>query len=380
MKKIILSSLCLTALFADFTLEYSMGEDTHQLVQYKDSSHVKISTFSTSGNNEEENVSQLIVGEKKYLLINENAKLQYIDIEVMMEQMKGFTNEYSAFGFEEIEVEKEELLKPEIKIIKKLKNRNVAGIDAEVWTVDFFDEGYVERMNIAVTDNKKVVEAIGKYVKVMDEFSKLDPEESSIGSLFNIKEGYVLLSASDMNLIKFDDSLLDSKLFVLPNSLNEKAVEETNSVIMKPELCPLTGTVGKAKQLSQILKPTSNDWELLESGTCLNMMNMTLESAIYQKNNAYIYMSLAINLEDEKGIVTTYRNNNLKIKDYKKGKIQGKYYQTAYLEKAHQYAMDIRLDNAILTMSEIGDEKLDFADFANKVLDLKKFVPVIKKN
>lgn len=380
MKKIILSSLCLTALFADFTLEYSMGEDTHQLVQYKDSSHVKISTFSTSGNNEEENVSQLIVGEKKYLLINENAKLQYIDIEVMMEQMKGFTNEYSAFGFEEIEVEKEELLKPEIKIIKKLKNRNVAGIDAEVWTVDFFDEGYVERMNIAVTDNKKVVEAIGKYVKVMDEFSKLDPEESSIGSLFNIKEGYVLLSASDMNLIKFDDSLLDSKLFVLPSSLNEKAVEETNSVIMKPELCPLTGTVGKAKQLSQILKPTSNDWELLESGTCLNMMNMTLESAIYQKNNAYIYMSLAINLEDEKGIVTTYRNNNLKIKDYKKGKIQGKYYQTAYLEKAHQYAMDIRLDNAILTMSEIGDEKLDFADFANKVLDLKKFVPVIKKN
>lgn len=380
MKKIILSSLCLTALFADFTLEYSMGEDTHQLVQYKDSSHVKISTFSTSGNNEEENVSQLIVGEKKYLLITENAKLQYIDIEVMMEQMKGFTNEYSAFGFEEIEVEKEELLKPEIKIIKKLKNRNVAGIDAEVWTVDFFDEGYVERMNIAVTDNKKVVEAIEKYVKVMDEFSKLDPEESSIGSLFNIKEGYVLLSASDMNLIKFDDSLLDSKLFVLPNSLNEKAVEETNSVIMKPELCPLTGTVGKAKQLSQILKPTSNDWELLESGTCLNMMNMTLESAIYQKNNAYIYMSLAINLEDEKGIVTTYRNNNLKIKDYKKGKIQGKYYQTAYLEKAHQYAMDIRLDNAILTMSEIGDEKLDFADFANKVLDLKKFVPVIKKN
>lgn len=380
MKKIILSSLCLTALFADFTLEYSMGEDTHQLVQYKDSSHVKISTFSTSGNNEEENVSQLIVGEKKYLLINENAKLQYIDIEVMMEQMKGFTNEYSAFGFEEIEVEKEELLKPEIKIIKKLKNRNVAGIDAEVWTVDFFDEGYVERMNIAVTDNKKVVEAIEKYVKVMDEFSKLDPEESSIGSLFNIKEGYVLLSASDMNLIKFDDSLLDSKLFVLPSSLNEKAVEETNSVIMKPELCPLTGTVGKAKQLSQILKPTSNDWELLESGTCLNMMNMTLESAIYQKNNAYIYMSLAINLEDEKGIVTTYRNNNLKIKDYKKGKIQGKYYQTAYLEKAHQYAMDIRLDNAILTMSEIGDEKLDFADFANKVLDLKKFVPVIKKN
>ena len=379
MKKIILSSLCITALFADFTLKYDMGENTQQLVQYKDAKHVKISTFSTESNSEEENVSQLIVGDKKYLLMNENGKLKYIDIEVMMEQMQGFANQYDGLGFEQSEEEKEELLKPEMKIIKKLKNKIVAGINAEVWIVDFYDEGQVERMEVAVTDEKKVVEAIRKYVKVMDEFSKLDPDESSMGSFFNIKEGYVLLSVSDMNLIKFDDSLVDSELFVLPESLNAKTDEKTNSVIRKPELCPLTGSLGEAKQLSKILKPTSNDWKLLESGTCLNMMNMTLESAIYQKNNAYIHMSLAINLEDEKGIVATYRNNNLKIKDHKKGKIQGKRYQSAYLEKAHQYAMDIRLDNAMLTMSEIGNEEVDFESFANKALDLKQFVPVAKK-
>jgi hypothetical protein len=381
MKKIILSGLCLSALFADFTLEYNMGEDTHQLVQYKDAKHVKISTFSTSSNNEDENVSQLVVGDKKYLVMNERGKTKYIDIEVMMEKMQGLANQYSGLDLEELVAdENEQFLKPKIKIIKKLKNKTVAGIDAEVWTVDFYDEGETERMDVAVTNDKKVVDAIGKYVKVMDSFSKLNPEESSMGSFFNIKKDYVLLSASDMNLVKFDDSLVDANLFILPNSISKKTSKtKTKSVIKKPALCPLSKSLGKAKQLSQMLKPSENDWKLLESGTCLNMMNMTLENAIYQKNNAYIHMSLAINLEDEKGIVATYRNNNLKIKDDKKGKIQGKRYQSAYLEKAQQYAMDIKLQNAILTMSKIGNEKIDFSAFANKTLDLKQFVPVDKK-
>ena len=63
MKKLILSGLCLSALLADFTLEYKMGDNTSQLVQYKDGKHVKISTSSAS--NEDENVSQIIIGDKK---------------------------------------------------------------------------------------------------------------------------------------------------------------------------------------------------------------------------------------------------------------------------------------------------------------------------
>ena len=110
----------------------------------------------------------------------------------------------------------------------------------------------------------------------------------------------------------------------------------------------------------------------------MNMMKMTVENAIYQKGNSYIHINLSINVEDEKGIVATYRTNNMEISDHKKGKIQGNRYQSAYLKMAKQNAIDIRLNNAMLTMSATGSEKVDFASFADNVFDLSKFVPVKK--
>lgn len=371
MKKLILSGLCLSALLADFTLEYKMGDDTSQLVQYKDEKHVKISTSSAS--NEDENVSQIIIGDKKYLIMKEQGETKYIDIDEMMKKMQEMSNQYGGF----IEEESDELGKIDIKLVKKLENKIIAGINAEVWTVDFIDEENTQRMNIAVTNEKKVVDAIQKYVKVIDEFSQLNGEDSQMSSLFNLKDGYVLLSSDEMSLVNFNTLEIDKNLFTLEGDDKDETKETVT--VSKPSLCPLTTSIEEAKQLSKILKPTSGDWNLLESGTCLNMMNMRLENAIYQKNNSYIRVSLAINIEDEKGIVATYRNNDLEIADYKKGKVQGKRYQSAYLKKAQQYAMDIRLENAMLTMDVIGKEDVNFEEFANNAFDLKQFTPIEKK-
>jgi len=45
---------------------------------------------------------------------------------------------------------------------------------------------------------------------------------------------------------------------------------------------------------------------------------------------------------------------------------------------AKQNAIDIRLNNAMLTMSATGSTKVDLASFSDNVLDLSKFVPVKK--
>ncbi|PTB83456.1 hypothetical protein C9926_02835, partial [Sulfurovum lithotrophicum] len=76
----VLSSL----LWGDFTLEYMMEDNMKQTIQYKDAKHVKI---MTDGMGAEGSASQLIVGEKKYLVMDEGGKKRYMDMDVMMVQM-----------------------------------------------------------------------------------------------------------------------------------------------------------------------------------------------------------------------------------------------------------------------------------------------------
>jgi len=154
--------------------------------------------------------------------------------------------------------------------------------------------------------------------------------------------------------------------------------KKTEVSVKKPPLCPLVGSHGEAQQLLEMLKPEANGWKQLSSATCLNMMKMKIENAIYQKGDSYIHINLSINVEDEKGIVATYRTNGMEIQNHKKGKIQGNRYQAAYLKRSKHDAMDIRLKNAMITMSTTGNDKVDLVAFSKAVFDLSKFVPVEK--
>jgi hypothetical protein len=110
----------------------------------------------------------------------------------------------------------------------------------------------------------------------------------------------------------------------------------------------------------------------------MNMMGMQVENAIYQKENSYIHIGLSINVDGENGMIAKYRKNNMKVDHLKRGKIEGMEYQTGLLELIGQNVMDIKLPNAMLTLTATRNCKDDLSDFAKEALDLSKFVPVKK--
>ncbi len=373
-KKIILATGLLTlALWADFTLEYKMEGNMKQVVQYKDAQHVLITTSGRS-----ETGSQLIVGEKRYIVINQGGKKKYMDMDVMMEQMKQMS---AAFGGMPEESGQEENTESDFKVIKKGKSKTVAGVKGQVWTIEYEEDGKKERLDIVVTDDDKVVDAVHKYVSVMKQFTQMGGEEDDgLSSILNVAKGYVTIGFDGMELAKFDDADIPDSVYALPAGMDvgKKIKGAKSTVVTKPPLCPITGSHGEAKQLSHMLKPEANGWKKLSSATCLNMMKMTVENAIYQKGNGYIHINLSLNVEGENGMIAKYKLNNMKVSNLKRGKIHGVRYQSGLLERVGQNAMDIKLPNAILTLTATKNVKDDLTDFAKDVLDLSKFVPVKK--
>ena len=114
---------------------------------------------------------------------------------------------------------------PEFKVIKKGEKKKVAGVDAQVWTVKVEEEGKKERMDIVVTNDSKIVDATHKYTDVMKQFTHMDGEEDdALSDLFNIAEGYVVVSFDGMKLVKYDDADIADSVFVLPAGADVGAV------------------------------------------------------------------------------------------------------------------------------------------------------------
>ena len=124
MKNKIILATCLltTVLWADFTLEYQMENKMKQVVQYKDAQHVKIMTEGEKGMLG----GQLIVGEKRYMVMKQGEETKYMDMDVMMEQMKKMAKMFGGALEEEMKTPKA----PEFKVIKKGEKKKVAGVDA----------------------------------------------------------------------------------------------------------------------------------------------------------------------------------------------------------------------------------------------------------
>lgn len=211
MKNKIILATCLltTVLWPDFTLEYQMENKMKQVVQYKDAQHVKIMTGGEKGMLG----GQLIVGEKRYMVMKQGEETKYMDMDVMMEKMKEMAKMFGGALEEEMKTSKA----PEFKVIKKGEKKKVAGVDAQVWTVEVEEEGKKERMDVVVTNDSKIVDAIHKYTDVMKQFTQMDGEEGdALSSLFNIAEGYVVVSFDGMKLVKYDGADIPDSVFVLP--------------------------------------------------------------------------------------------------------------------------------------------------------------------
>ena len=72
-------------------------------------------------------------------------------------------------------------------------------------------------MDVVVTNDSKIVDAIHKYTDVMKQFTQMDGEkDDALSSLFNIAEGYVVVSFDGMKLVKYDDADIPDSVFVLP--------------------------------------------------------------------------------------------------------------------------------------------------------------------
>ncbi len=374
MKKLILLSALSALAMADLTLEYQMDGNEKQILKYKDANHIKIINREAKS---KESSEILLIGNKKYMVVNENGKKHYMDMDVMMQQMKQMA---SMMGGVEQPSQKE----PEVnfKIVKKGGKKKVAGIDAEVWTLEVNDNGHKERMNVSVTKNKQIVDAIHKYTDAMNSLSGMDEQgQDSLSKIINIADGYVAIEFDGMKLVKYDTSDIPDSLFVLPKGVDKvnKLMAGKQSVAgTKPPLCPITGSHGKAKQLDAMTKESVDGWKRIESANCSSMMKMTLENAIYKKGDSYIHLSLSVNVDGENGMVARYKTSNMKISHYQRGKIDGMRYQTALLERIGQYVMDIKLPNAMLTLTATKNAKVDLPKFAKSALDLKKFVPVKK--
>ena len=374
MRKIFLSGLLCSALFADFTLEYQMDGNAKQIVQYKDAHHVKVTTKVPQGG---ESGTQLIVGDKKYMVVTDHGKKRYMDMDVMMQQMKQMQSMMG--GAQQTDAVEPE---PEFKIVKKGAKKKIAGIEAEVWTIEATVDGHKERMNVSVTKDENVVDAVHKYTAAMQSLSGMDERgQESLGKLMNISDGYVAIAFDGMKLVKYDTSDIPDTLFALPAGMNmgdKLKAGKQRTAVKKPPLCPLVGAHGKAKQLDAMTKERVQGWKRIESASCGSMMKMGMENAIYQKGDAYIHIGLSVNVDGENGMIAKYRTNNMKISELERGKIEGMRYQSAFLERIGQSAMDIKLPNAMLTLTATKNVKESLPDFAKAALDLKKFVPVKK--
>ncbi len=220
MRKTVLSAVLFSALFADFTLEYELGNKERQIVQYKDAQHVKITTKQPNGRVSD---TLLIVGEKKYAVVMEGGKKRYINIAPMLQKMKQMQAMMSK-AYEEETVQTQ----PTFTILHKGKKTKVAGVNAEIWSVKVNSDVQTEPMEVVVSKDKKLVDAVHKYMDTMGALSGMDEEgQRSLTEFMDISKGYVAISFEGMKLVKYSSSTLPDSLYALPKKLHAKQKSHT---------------------------------------------------------------------------------------------------------------------------------------------------------
>ena len=345
MKRILLSTIAIISfVFADFNLHYTLDGQEQMNIAYKDATHVKI---TTTNKNQRESSSQLIVGNRHFIVMDKRGKKEYIDIDKLNQQFGQFGDMM------------QQQTKPTFKVLKKGKYKKIAGIDVQKWLVEVNDNGHIGRTILFVTNNQEFVNALEKLSDAMDSFSGNDGQSNMFSSFLDLQNGYAIVEAEGMHLNEFNTNNVDSSIFELSHKVSQPTKTIYKNVPTNFKACSLGSTGQKAVKMSPILSNTINDWKLIDNKTCINVMGMRVEGAIYKKGNEFTRLTLSINVDGENGLIAKYKMNNMQISDYKRGKINGFKYQMAHVGLANEYVLDIKLPNAILSLDSPTNQELD---------------------
>jgi hypothetical protein len=355
MKKLILMIFFTFLIKADFVMVYQMPQNSKQIIEYKDQNHVKITLKDA---NNKVNAVELFVDGKYYMGVLYNGKIVYKDMSGMLQRAKVM------YGDVMQEKEQSKNQKDDFKVIKKGKKINYLGINGWEWELLINDNGEKNKVKVIVTKDKAFINAIKKVNNLYKKY--MDANEDNFN--MELEDGYYVVSFEDMKLLEFKQKDIPSSDFVV--SSGKKSIKLNAK---KPPLCPITKAQGKAKDLLKILKKEANGWKLIENATCMRLMGISLENAIYKKGNDYIHITLSLNSNDG-GMVAKYLVSKMKIKDLKRGKLQNYRYQGAYLALSGVNALDIKLKNGVITLN--GANSVDeLINFAKEAFNLAKFKP-----
>jgi hypothetical protein len=357
MKKLILMIFFTSLIKADFVMVYQMPQNSKQVIEYKDQNHVKITLKDA---NNKVNGVELFVDGKYYMGTLHNGKIVYKDMSVMLQRAKAMYGNV----MQEEEEEQTKNQKDDFKVVKKGKKINYLGIDAWEWELLINDNGQKNKVKVIVTKDKAFINAIKKVSNLYKKY--MDSNEDNFD--MELEDGYYIVSFEDMKLLKFKQKDIPNSNFTINSG--KKSIKFNAK---KPPLCPITKPQGKAKDLLKIVKKEANGWKLIENATCMRLMGISLENAIYKKGNSYIHITLSLNSNDG-GMVAKYLVSKMQVKDLKRGKIQNHRYQGAYLALSGVNALDIKLKNGVITLN--GANSVDeLISFAKEAFDLSKFKP-----
>jgi len=216
MKKLLLSLLFTKLLLSDYTINYEFdsGGDLNLIesMQYKNSKNIKLSYHYDNNDSKEERGLYRISG-KNYIVSNDDGNITYKEVAVNTTYSKDDDSKNR---------------KPFFRFIKKLDKEYIAGFNGEVWLVESTEDGKSEQEKIVICSNKELVKAVKDYFNIMRDFGEGasgQEFDEELESMFMAKDGYVLIGADDIELIKFDKGAISSKVFTIPKDAHKNTDE-----------------------------------------------------------------------------------------------------------------------------------------------------------
>ena len=341
-------SLTLSALmFADFTLLYKLDNNFTQEVNYKTPNHV-LFTFK-EGNKTFEKL--LIDNNNKYLSLFERGieTIYQIDDTIITPA----NNTEKAF-------------QPDFKILKKESNITYKGYPAEKWLIE--DNGI--KQNVIVSNQPDLVIAIFHTIEAL---KKLLPQEKQKDAhIFDMGNGYILLSKESLDFLEYNSNPLNLSLFSIEKKFTQEEQKEFSKEIKKCFLSPCCGQKhSRSKTITRWLHHKVNQWILTETAKCENINPTSgLESALYKENNNTIVVEMTTGDSNTYGKIVSLQEQGIEIDNILSIKVNGFQALTAYLPFIDSTIIDITLPNTTFSIYQKG--KTNLLPFAQKAIKFSK--------
>ena len=342
--RFLILTLALSALmFADFTLIYKLDNNFTQEVNYKTPDHV-LFTFK-EGNKTFEKL--LIDNNNKYLSLFERG------IETIYQIDDNISTPINS---------KEQEFQPHYKIIKKESNITYKGYPAEKWLIE--DNGI--KQNVIVSNEPNLVIAIFNTIEAL---KKLLPQEKQKDAhIFDMGNGYILLSKESLEFLEYNSDPLNLSLFTIETKLSQEEQKEFSEEIKKCFLSPCCGQKHySSKTITRWLHRKVNHWILTEAAKCENIDPTSgLESALYKENNKTIVVEMTTGNSNIYGKIESLQEQGIEINNVLNVNINGFRALTAYLPFIDSTIVDITLPNTTFSIYQKG--KKDLIPFAKKAI------------